>query len=88
MQVRLMRLLREKHRITSCQLALASSVSRQRLMQIENEDNRPTEHMEKLVQALFENVIEHRRLELGALEADYIRYRGSLFEYIREEDFL
>lgn len=87
MKVRLMRKLREKHNITSCQLACASSVSRQRLMEIEAGDKKPTEHTKILVQKAFESVIEQRHNELAALESDYLRYRNRLFEYINEEDF-
>ena len=87
MKVRLMRLIREKHNITSCLLAHASSVSRQRLMEIESGDKKPTEHMKSLVQSAFESVIEQRRNELAALESNYLRYRNRLFEYINEEDF-
>jgi transcriptional regulator with XRE-family HTH domain len=86
MQERVMRVLREKHNISTRQFARYSSVRRQRLMEIELCGLKPTEHVQFLVKDAFEKVIEHRRRELAALEEDYSRYQNNLLDYVNKED--
>ncbi len=85
MQVRLLRMLREKHHISTRLFVKLSGVCRQRIVQIELGDQKPTEHMSNIVKATFERVIEFRQRELVALENDYLRYRNNLLDY-HEED--
>jgi len=86
MQQRRIRLLREKHNIPANQYAKYSRVSRQRLIEIEQGDKNPTEHTVSLVASALGGLIAQRRKELDALEADYLRYRDNLLDYIDEEE--
>jgi transcriptional regulator with XRE-family HTH domain len=73
MQVRLIRALRERHRISSKLFVKLSGLCRQRIMQIELGSQRPTEHMLGLVRKAAEKVIEHPRRVLAELEDDFLR---------------
>ncbi len=86
MQVRLLRLLREKHSISISQLARLSSVCRQRMVQIELGNQEPTEYTKSLVKSAFEKVIKQRQRDLVSLENDFLRHRHNLLDYIEEEE--
>ncbi len=83
---RRMRYLRHKHRISIRKLSACSSVSAQRMSQIELNETPCTAHMNSLVKSAFEKVIEQRQHELVALENDYLEHRHNLLDYIEEEE--
>jgi transcriptional regulator with XRE-family HTH domain len=86
MQVRLIRALRERHRISTKLFVKLSGVCRQRIVQIELGSQRPTEHMLGLVRKAVERVIEQRQNELAEVEDDFLRYQYNLLDYVNEED--
>ena len=79
-QVRKMRLLRHKHRITYLELGRACGLSPQRISEIElSAEELSPAAVEKLRRAFFA-VAERREAGVKELYADLARYESSLFE--------
>ena len=87
MKVRIMRLLREKHRITCSELGRMLGVSPQRISQLETINIPNKSAMIVKLQKSFEDVIEARQAELSALTSDYLKHKDSLLEDVEETGY-
>ena len=81
-----MRLLRERHGITICELSKYCDISPQRLSQIELGKGNVTNHMKQLVETAFLRLIAAKQQDLTALRADFRKYRKKLLNYVDEEE--
>lgn len=81
-----MRWLRMKYNISLLELERCSDVNNQRISQIELGHTKATPHMNDLVETMFSRLIQIRRQELNALEADFARYRKNLLDIIDEQE--
>ena len=76
-----LRVFRVKHRISLAELAQASSVSIQRISQIELMDCPLTPHIEEQLTRALEVVLLRRSANAAAAIADYREQKGRLFLY-------
>ena len=74
-----LRVFRVKHRISLAELAQASSVSIQRISQIELMDCPLTPHIEEQLTRALEVVLLRRNANAAAAIADYREHKGRLF---------
>ena len=84
MLVHKMRNLRQKHGISLMELARGIKRSHQWLFKLELRGNIPSEDSQAIVSRAFEEVIASRRSALYALERDFLLYKNSLFEQVKE----
>ena len=87
MQVKKMRLLRHKHRITRPELGRACGLSPQRISEIELSVDKPTPATEEKLWRAFYAVAEQRRANLLSLTGDLARHGGSLFDPVEEAGY-
>lgn len=87
MQVRKMRLLRQKHHITRTDLGRACGLSPQRISEIELSVQRLTPVTEEKLRQAFSLVAEERRCQLSSLHCDLEHYSKSLFDAVEESAY-
>ena len=83
-----LRVFRVKHRISLAELAQASSVSIQRISQIELMDCPLTPHIEKQLTRALEVVLLRRNANAAAAIADYREQKGRLFLAVPETEVI
>ena len=84
MQVRKMRLLRHKHRITRLELGRACGLSPQRISEIELSAENLTQATGEKLRKGFYAVAAQREASLASLCGDLARYENGLFEAVEE----
>ncbi|MDR1132273.1 MAG: helix-turn-helix domain-containing protein [Oscillospiraceae bacterium] len=85
--VRYMRLLRMKFRITAQELADAAGVSQQYISDIELGRYGRNASCGLLMQKAFEKVIEQRSRQVSELSAAFAVYRDRLLDYTAEDSY-
>ena len=83
-----LRVFRVKHRISLAELAQASSVSIQRISQIELMDCPLTPHIEEQLTRALEVVLLRRSANAAAAIADYREQKGRLFLAVPETEVI
>ena len=83
-----LRVFRVKHRISLAELAQASSVSIQRISQIELMDCLLTPHIEEQLTRALEVVLLRRSANAAAAIADYREQKGRLFLAVPETEVI
>ena len=83
-----LRVFRVKHRISLAELAQASSVSIQRISQIELMDCPLTPHIEEQLTRALEVVLLRRNANAAATIADYREQKGRLFLAVPETEVI
>lgn len=83
-----LRVFRVKHRISLAELAQASSVSIQRISQIELMDCPLTPHFEEQLTRALEVVLLRRSANAAAAIADYREQKGRLFLAVPETEVI
>ena len=83
-----LRVFRVKHRISLAELAQASSVSIQRISQIELMDCPLTPHIEEQLTRALEVVLLRRNANAAAAIADYREQKGRLFLAVQETEVI
>ena len=83
-----LRVFRVKHRISLAVLAQASSVSIQRISQIELMDCPLTPHIEEQLTRALEVVLLRRNANAAAAIADYREQKGRLFLAVPETEVI
>ena len=83
-----LRVFRVKHRISLAELAQASSVSIQRISQIELMDCPMTPHIEEQLTRALEVVLLRRSANAAAAIADYREQKGRLFLAVPETEVI
>ena len=83
-----LRVFRVKHRISLAELAQASSVSIQRISQIELMDCPLTPHIEEQLTRALEVVLLRRSANAAAAIADYREQKGRLFLAVSETEVI
>ena len=87
-QILKLRVFRVKHRISLAELAQASSVSIQRISQIELMDCPLTPHIEEQLTRALEVVLLRRSANAAAAIADYREQKGRLFLAVPETEVI
>ena len=77
-----MRYLRLKHNISMPELSAHSTVSKQRLSQIELEEEAGSKQLTEMLEKTFYRMIENRRSRLAALEFDFNLHRKHLLDFV------
>ena len=87
MQVRKLRLLRLKYRISLMELSRTTGLTPQRISEIElNAGNMQDATVQKLVEGI-EQVIFQRQKDLTALQNDFQLHKDTLMEMVGEADY-
>ena len=88
MQVRKMRILRQKYGISLTEIARACGVSKQRVSQIELITDRSVEleTAGKIIRA-FAGIAQRRRTEYQNLERDFTNHKATLLDCVEEDGY-
>lgn len=87
MQVRKLRLLRLKYRISLMELSRTTGLTPQRISEIElNAGNMQDATVQKLVEGI-EQVIFQRQKDHTALQNDFLLHKNTLMEMVGEADY-
>ena len=87
MNVRKMRILRNKYRIPLRELSDACGISKQRLSQIELGETPVSEAASQTVADAFAAVAERRRDSSNGLSRDFRRHKNTLLESVEERGY-
>ena len=85
MKQKRMRQLRDKYGISLRELERYSSLTPQRLSQIELDTRPVVPRTKQHIETAFTDLIAARRQNISALEADFQTYRNNLLDFVDEE---
>ena len=84
MKVSILRLLREKHRLSRAELSRACGISKQRIYELEMLIDSPRRETKEKVVLGMDALILQRQAELDTLCMDFMKHRDSILDRVEE----